>query len=69
MDVTEEVTATLRAEAHHAPVCYGSSWFLYRAFRPKWPEASDMKRSGHRLSELVSVPAAIALENHPADSR
>ena len=67
MDITEEVTSTLRAEAHHPPCVMKSAGFCtehsaksrtigYEA------ECSPTLRAG-------VVPAAVALENHPTDSR
>ena len=67
MDVTEDVTATLRAEAHHPPVVAESAGFC--------TEHSAKSRSIGYEEELSptlragTVPAAVALENHPADSR
>lgn len=67
MDVTEDVTATLRAEAHHPPVVTESAGFC--------TEHSAKSRSIGYKEELSptlragTVPAAVALENHPADSR
>ena len=67
MDVTDDVTATLRAEAHHPPCVLESAGFC--------TEHSAKSRSiGYE--EVTSptlragvVPAAVALENHPTDSR
>lgn len=67
MDVTEEVTCTLRAEAHHPPCVLESAGFC--------TEHSAQSRSigfGEELSPTLragTVPAAVALENHPTDSR
>lgn len=73
MDVTEEVACTLRAEAHHPPVileepdCPASAGFC--------TEHSAESRSigyGEEISPTLRagvVPAAIALDYHPADSR
>lgn len=67
MDVTEEVTCTLRAEAHHPPCVLESAGFC--------TEHSAQSRGigfGEELSPTLragTVPAAVALENHPADSR
>ena len=67
MDVTEDVTATLRAEAHHPPVVTEAAGFC--------TEHSAKSRSIGYEEELSptlragTVPAAVALENHPADSR
>ncbi len=71
MDVTEDVVSTLRAEAHHPPVLLdaypGSAGFC--------TEHSANARSvgyGEETSPTLRagvVPAAIALDYHPADSR
>ena len=67
MDVTKDVTATLRAEAHHPPVVTEAAGFC--------TEHSAKSRSIGYEEELSptlragTVPAAVALENHPADSR
>ena len=67
MDVTDEVTATLRAEAHHPPVVMEAAGFC--------TEHSARSRSIGYEEETAPtlragvVPAAVALENHPADSR
>ena len=67
MDITEEVTCTLRAEAHHPPCVLDAAGFC--------AEQSGKTR-GIGYEEETSptlragvVPAAVALENHPADSR
>ena len=67
MDVTEEIAGTLRAEAHHPPCVMESAGFC--------TEHSAQSRSigyGEETSPTLRagvVPAAVALENHPADSR
>ena len=67
MDVTDDVTATLRAEAHHPPCVLESAGFC--------TEHSAKSRSiGYEEETLPTlragvVPAAVALENHPTDSR
>ena len=67
MDVTEEVTCTLRAEAHHPPCVLESAGFC--------TEHSAQSRGIGFEEELSptlragTVPAAVALESHPADSR
>ena len=67
MDVTEEVTCTLRAEAHHPPCVLEAAGFC--------TEHSAQSRGigfGEELSPTLragTVPAAVALESHPADSR
>ena len=67
MDVTDDVTATLRAEAHHPPVVMESAGFCTEHSAKSRTigyeeETSPTLRAG-------VVPAAVALENHPADSR
>ena len=67
MDVTDEVTATLRAEAHHPPVVMEAAGFCTEHSAKSRTigyeeETSPTLRAG-------VVPAAVALENHPADSR
>ena len=67
MDVTENVTCTLRAEAHHPPCVMESAGFCTEhSAKAKGigyeDECSPTLRAG-------TVPAAIALENHPSDSR
>ena len=67
MDVTDDVTATLRAEAHHPPCVLESAGFC--------TEHSSKSRSiGYEEETSPTlragvVPATVALENHPADSR
>ena len=67
MDVTDEVTCTLRAEAHHPPCVMESAGFC--------TEHSAKSRSIGYEEECAPtlrsgvVPATVALENHPSDSR
>ena len=67
IDVLEDKTATLRAEAHHPPCVLESAGFCTehsaksKSIGYEW-EKSPTLRAG-------VVPAAIALESHPADSR
>jgi DNA (cytosine-5)-methyltransferase 1 len=67
MDVTDDVTSTLRAEAHHPPCVMESAGFC--------TEHSAKSRSIGYEEECSPtlragvVPAAVALENHPTDSR
>ena len=67
MDVTKEVACTLRAEAHHPPCVMEAAGFC--------TEHSAQSRSiGYEAETSPTlragvVPAAVALENHPADSR
>ena len=67
MDVTEEVTSTLRAEAHHPPCVMESAGFCTEHSAKSRTigyeeECSPTLRAG-------VVPATVALENHPTDSR
>ena len=67
MDVTEEVACTLRAEAHHPPCVMEAAGFCTEHSAQSGgigyeEETSPTLRAG-------VVPAAVALENHPADSR
>lgn len=67
MDITEEVTSTLRAEAHHPPCVMESAGFCTEHSAKSSTigyeeECSPTLRAG-------VVPAAVALENHPTDSR
>ena len=67
MDITEDVTSTLRAEAHHPPCVMESAGFCTEHSAKSRTigyedECSPTLRAG-------VVPAAVALENHPIDSR
>lgn len=67
MDVTKDVTCTLRAEAHHPPCVLESAGFCTEHSAQSRgigyeEETSPTLRAG-------TVPAAVALENHPTDSR
>ena len=67
MDVTEEITCTLRAEAHHPPCVLESAGFCTE-------HSADSRGIGYEEERAPTlragvVPAAIALENHPADGR
>ena len=67
MDIIEEVTSTLRAEAHHPPCVMESAGFCTEHSAKSRTigyeeECSPSLRAG-------VVPAAVALENHPTDSR
>ena len=67
MDVAEDVTGTLRAEAHHPPCVMESAGFC--------TEHSAKARSIGFEEEMSPtlragvVPATLALENHPIDGR
>lgn len=67
MDVTEEVTATLRAEAHHPPCFMEAAGFCTEHSANARSIGYEEERSPTLRAGVV--PAAIALENHPADSR
>nr|WP_160558852.1 DNA cytosine methyltransferase [Parablautia muri] len=67
MEVTDGVTCTLRAEAHHPPCVLEAAGFCTEHSAKARgigyeEETSPTLRAG-------TVPAAVALENHPADSR
>lgn len=67
MDVTQDVTCTLRAESHHPPCVMESAGFCTEHSAKARgigyeEETAPTLRAG-------TVPAAVALENHPADSR
>ena len=67
MNVADEVTATLRAEAHHPPVVMEAAGFCTE-------HSSQSRGIGYEEEKSPTlragvVPAAVALENHPADSR
>ena len=67
MEVSDDVTATLRAEAHHPPCVMESAGFCTEHSAKARSigyeeETSPTLRAG-------TVPAAIALENHPMDGR
>lgn len=67
MDVTEDVTCTLRAEAHHPPCVMESAGFCTEHSAKARSIGYEEERSPTLRAGVV--PAAIALENHPTDSR
>ena len=67
MDVTKEVTSTLRAEAHHPPCVLEAAGFCTEHSANARSIGYEEERSPTLRAGVV--PAAIALENHPADSR
>lgn len=67
MDITEEVTSTLRAEAHHPPCVMEAAGFCTEHSANARSIGYEEERSPTLRAGVV--PAAIALENHPADSR
>ena len=67
IDVTDDVTCTLRAEAHHPPCVMEAAGFCTEHSAKAQgigyeEECAPTLRAG-------TVPAAISIENHPADSR
>lgn len=71
MDVTEEITCTLRAEAHHPPVVMDEAPKAAGFCTEHSAKARNIGYEEEKSPTLRAgvVPAAIALENHPADSR
>nr|WP_243110307.1 DNA cytosine methyltransferase [Ruminococcus sp. AM42-11] len=67
MDVTKEATSTLRAEAHHPPCVLEAAGFCTEHSANARSIGYEEERSPTLRAGVV--PAAIALENHPADSR
>ena len=67
MDITEDMTATLRAEAHHPPCVLESAGFCTE-HSAKSRSIGYEEETSPTLRAGV-VPAAVALENHPTDSR
>ena len=66
MDITDDVTCTLRAEAHHPPCVLSAGFCTEHSARSRSvgfeEEKSPTLRSG-------VIPATVALEHHPKDSR
>jgi len=67
MDVTHDVTCTLRAEAHHPPVVMEAAGFCTEHSAKSRSIGYEAERSPTLRAGVV--PATLALENHPADSR
>ncbi len=67
MDITEEVTSTLRAEAHHPPCVMESAGFCTEHSAKSRTIGYEEECSPTLRAGVVS--AAVALENHPTDSR
>ena len=65
--MTKEVTSTLRAEAHHPPCVLEAAGFCTEHSANARSIGYEEERSPTLRAGVV--PAAIALENHPADSR
>ncbi len=66
MDVTKDMTCTLRAEAHHPP-CVLSAGFCTEHSAKALGIGYEEEKSPTLRAGVV--PAAIAIDNHPADSR
>ena len=66
MDVTQELTSTLRAEAHHPPCIMGASGFCTE-------HSADSRSIGYREEESPTLRAGVtpgvAIEFNPTDSR
>lgn len=67
MDITDDVTCTLRAEAHHPPCVLDAAGFCTEHSAKARSIGYEEERSPTLRAGVV--PAAIALENHPTDSR
>ena len=67
IDVLEDKTATLRAEAHHPPCILESAGFCTEHSAKSRSIGYESEKSPTLRARVV--PAAITLENHPADSR
>lgn len=67
MDVLKDKVATIRAEAHHPPIVMESAGFCTE-HSAKSRSIGYEEETSPTLRTGV-VPAAVALENHPADSR
>ena len=66
MDITDDVTATLRAEAHHPPVVIGSAGFCTEHSERSRSIGYEEERSPTLRARVV--PAAV-YENHSQDTR
>lgn len=72
MDVSEDVVSTLRAEAHHPPVVLDGGEPAAAGFCTEHSANARSIGYGEETSPTLRagvVPAAIALDYHPADSR
>ncbi len=67
IDILNDKTATLRAEAHHPPCVLESAGFCTEHSAKSRSIGYEEEKSPTLRAGVV--PAAIALENHPADSR
>ena len=66
MDVTKDMTCTLRAEAHHPPCVLSAGFCTEHSAKARGIGYEEEKSPTLRAGV---VPAAIAIDNHPADSR
>lgn len=66
MDVTEDTTATLRAEAHHPPCVMQSSGFCTEHSAKSRGVGFEEERSPTLRAGVVP---GVAIENHPTDGR
>lgn len=66
MDVTEDMVCTLRAEAHHPPCVLSAGFCTEHSAKARGIGYEEEKSPTLRAGV---VPAAIAIDNHPADSR
>ena len=67
MDVTEEVTSTLRVEAHHPPVVMGAAGFCTEHSAKSRSIGYEEEKSPTLRAGVV--PAALMFENHSQDTR
>ena len=67
MDISEEVTATLRAQEHGHPPCVLAAGFCKECSAQSRGVGFEMERAP--TLRAGAIPAAIALENHPMDGR
>lgn len=67
MDITDDVTCTLRAEAHHPPCVIDSAGFCTEHSAASRGIGYEEEKSPTLRAGVV--PAAVALENHPTDGR
>lgn len=66
MDITDDVTCTLRAEAHHPPCVVESSGFCTEHSAQSRGVGFEKEKSPTLRAGVVP---GVAIENHPADSR
>ena len=66
MDVTKDMTCTLRAEAHHPPCVLSAGFCTEHSAKARGIGYEEEKSPTLRAGVVL---AAIAIDNHPADSR